>query len=91
MKAARLHRYGSELRIDEIDEPHATSPHDVVVRIGGAGLCRTDLHIVEGRLRETSGVQLPYVLGHENAGWVHGSDPRSRTSRSATRSFSTRS
>jgi NAD+-dependent secondary alcohol dehydrogenase Adh1 len=41
------------------------------VRIGGAGLCRTDLHIQEGQRAETSGVELPYTLGHEDAGWVH--------------------
>jgi NAD+-dependent secondary alcohol dehydrogenase Adh1 len=41
------------------------------VRIGGAGLCRTDLHIIEGILRETFPDRtLPYTLGHENAGWV---------------------
>jgi NAD+-dependent secondary alcohol dehydrogenase Adh1 len=43
----------------------------VVVRIGGAGLCRTDLHIVEGQWADKSNVALPYTLGHENAGWVH--------------------
>jgi NAD+-dependent secondary alcohol dehydrogenase Adh1 len=41
------------------------------VRMGGAGLCRTDLHIQEGQWAEKSGVKLPYTLGHENAGWVH--------------------
>ncbi|MFL5848809.1 MAG: NAD(P)-dependent alcohol dehydrogenase, partial [Solirubrobacteraceae bacterium] len=48
----------------------------VIVRMGGAGLCRTDLHIQEGQWAEKSGVELPYTLGHENAGWVHqvGSD-----------------
>jgi NAD+-dependent secondary alcohol dehydrogenase Adh1 len=72
MKAARLHSYGDgELRLDEIEEPRASAPDDVVVRIGGAGLCRTDLHIVEGRFSETIGPRLPYVLGHENAGWVY--------------------
>jgi NAD+-dependent secondary alcohol dehydrogenase Adh1 len=41
------------------------------VRIGGAGLCRTDLHIVEGQWEPKTHVPLPYTLGHENAGWVH--------------------
>jgi len=54
----------------EIAEPKITGPHDVIVRIGGAGLCRTDLHIIEGQWAEKSGVTLPYTLGHENAGWV---------------------
>jgi NAD+-dependent secondary alcohol dehydrogenase Adh1 len=41
------------------------------VRIGGAGLCRTDLHIQEGQWAEKSQVKLPYTPGHENAGWIH--------------------
>src|SRR5215208_4681013 len=57
--------------LDSIDEPTVDGPLDVVVRIGGAGLCRTDLHIIEGQWAEKSGVTLPYTLGHENAGWVH--------------------
>jgi NAD+-dependent secondary alcohol dehydrogenase Adh1 len=71
MKAARLHKYHEALAVEQIPEPEITGPHDVIVRIGGAGLCRTDLHVQEGQWAEKSGVQLPYVLGHENAGWVH--------------------
>jgi NAD+-dependent secondary alcohol dehydrogenase Adh1 len=71
LKAARLHSYHERLMLDSIEEPTATGPLDVVVRIGGAGLCRTDLHIIEGQWAEKSGVTLPYTLGHENAGWVH--------------------
>src|SRR4029078_8222040 len=32
--------------------------------------CRTDLHILEGQWAEKTGVELPYTIGHENAGWV---------------------
>ena len=71
MKAARLHAYHEALKLDEVDEPKATGPFDVVVRIGAAGLCRTDLHIQEGQWAEKSEVKLPYTPGHENAGWVH--------------------
>ncbi len=71
MKSARLHAYHEPLAVDELDEPRAVAPLDVVVRIGGAGLCRTDLHIQEGQWAEKSGVTLPYTLGHENAGWIH--------------------
>jgi NAD+-dependent secondary alcohol dehydrogenase Adh1 len=71
MKAARLHRYQDPLTVEELDEPKITAPHDVIVRIGGAGLCRTDLHIQDGQWADRSGVTLPYTLGHENAGWVH--------------------
>jgi NAD+-dependent secondary alcohol dehydrogenase Adh1 len=71
MKAVRLHHYGERLLVEEVAEPKITGPYDVIVRIGGAGLCRTDLHIIEGQFSEKSGVTLPYTLGHENAGWVY--------------------
>src|ERR671933_1917707 len=76
MRAARLYEYnehiGTEpLKVEDIEEPKADGPLDVVVRIGGAGLCRTDLHIIEGQWAPLTGIELPYILGHENAGWVH--------------------
>ena len=71
MKAARLHAYHEPLALDELDEPRAAGPYDVVVRIGAAGLCRTDLHIQEGQWAGKSRIELPYTLGHENAGWIH--------------------
>src|SRR5579859_3209017 len=70
MKAVRLHHYHEQPKIEEVAEPKITGPLDVIVRIGGAGLCRTDLHIIEGQWAEKSNVTLPYTLGHENAGWV---------------------
>jgi len=71
MKAARLHEYHQPLKVEQIDEPKILGPLDVIVKIGAAGLCRTDLHIQEGQWAEKSGVKLPYVPGHENAGWIH--------------------
>lgn len=71
MKAVRLHRYELRPVVEEVPEPTVTGPFDVIVRIGGAGLCRTDLHIVEGQWEPKTHVPLPYTLGHENAGWVH--------------------
>jgi NAD+-dependent secondary alcohol dehydrogenase Adh1 len=71
MKAVRLHHYDERPVVEDVPDPKITGPHDVIVRIGGAGLCRTDLHIIEGQWKEKSGVRLPYILGHENAGWVH--------------------
>src|SRR6516225_4730904 len=71
MKAARLHAYHEALKLEQIDEPKIVGPLDVIVRIGAAGLCRTDLHIQEGQWAEKSQVALPYTPGHENAGWIH--------------------
>src|SRR6201985_78230 len=71
MKAARLHAYHDALKLDSIAEPTIDGPLDVIVKIGAAGLCRTDLHIQEGQWASRSEVVLPYTPGHENAGWVH--------------------
>ncbi len=71
MKAVRVHEYHADPTIDDIPEPQIRGPLDVVVRIGGAGVCRTDLHILEGQWADLQKPDLPYVIGHENAGWVH--------------------
>ncbi len=75
MKAARLYEYNEDigtkpLKLEEVDEPKAEGPLDVIVRLGGAGLCRTDLHVIEGQWAPLTGIDLPYTPGHENAGWV---------------------
>ncbi|HEY0717114.1 MAG TPA: NAD(P)-dependent alcohol dehydrogenase, partial [Streptosporangiaceae bacterium] len=70
MKAVRLHAFNSQPQVDEVPEPTITSPLDVIVKIGGAGVCRTDLHIIAGQWDAAMGTPLPYTLGHENAGWV---------------------
>ncbi|GAA0895223.1 NAD(P)-dependent alcohol dehydrogenase [Pseudonocardia zijingensis] len=71
MKAVQVVGYHRALEMTDVPEPSPEGPFDVVVRIGGAGVCRTDLHILEGQWAEKSGVTLPYTIGHENAGWVH--------------------
>ena len=70
MKAVRLHAFNQSPQIDEVPEPKITHPLDVIVKIGGAGVCRTDLHIILGQWDAAMGTPLPYTLGHENAGWV---------------------
>jgi NAD+-dependent secondary alcohol dehydrogenase Adh1 len=76
MKAAVLHAYDEKLtgkefvKYEDVADPKINQPSDVIVRIGGAGVCRTDLHIVEGIWRSKVEVNLPYIMGHENAGWV---------------------
>lgn len=71
MKAVRVHKYHQQPTIDEVPEPTVTGPFDVVVKIGGAGVCRTDLHVIEEQWADKTSVALPYTIGHENAGWVH--------------------
>ena len=76
MKAAVLEQYDEALTANrfvhyrDVPDPKIGKPTDVIVRIGGAGVCRTDLHIVEGIWRSKVEVKLPYIMGHENAGWV---------------------
>jgi NAD+-dependent secondary alcohol dehydrogenase Adh1 len=70
MKAVRLHGYHRQPVVDDVPEPHVAGPLDVVVKIGGAGVCRTDLHIIEGQWDAAMSPALPYTLGHENAGWI---------------------
>jgi NAD+-dependent secondary alcohol dehydrogenase Adh1 len=64
-----MRAYNQPLELVERPVPEISRATDVLVRIGGAGVCATDLHAIEG-LMEPAGVTLPRVLGHENAGWV---------------------
>ncbi len=65
--------FGREPELMEIPEPVA-GPGEVVIKVGGAGACHSDLHILYEL--DASGVwQLPMTLGHETAGWVHSLGP----------------
>jgi NAD+-dependent secondary alcohol dehydrogenase Adh1 len=76
MRAARLYSYDPDVtgpefvKIEQVPKPEISEPDDVIVRVGGAGVCRTDLHIVQGLWDSAMVVDPPYILGHENAGWV---------------------
>ena len=66
MRAMRLHRQRQPLELDDIPIP-APGDQQVLIRIGGCAVCRTDLHVVDGDLREP---KLPLVPGHEIVGEV---------------------
>ena len=80
MKAQVLNKYDDDLTasswvdMENVPDPKIEKSSDVIVRIGGAGVCRTDLHIIEGVWRvatdPTGTGLLPLIMGHENAGWV---------------------
>ncbi|HEX6725020.1 MAG TPA: NAD(P)-dependent alcohol dehydrogenase [Gaiella sp.] len=74
MKAALMRAYHAPLELVERPRPEVSASSDVLVRVGGAGVCATDLHAIDG-LMEPAGVTLPLVLGHENAGWVEAVGP----------------
>ncbi|MGH3539866.1 MAG: alcohol dehydrogenase catalytic domain-containing protein, partial [Pseudonocardiaceae bacterium] len=71
MRAVRLREYHHQPVVEQAPEPTISGPLDVIVKIGGAGVCRTDLHIIEGQWAQAMAPALPYTIGHENAGWVH--------------------
>lgn len=68
MKAYQLTAWQStpELREVEVPEP---GPGQVLVKVGGAGACHSDLHLMDWP-EGTMDFDLPFTLGHENAGWV---------------------
>ena len=79
MKAQVLHKYDPEMKADvwvtgeELPNRKIEKASDVIVKIGAAGVCRTDLHIIEGvwkHITDQNNDLLPMVMGHENAGWI---------------------
>jgi propanol-preferring alcohol dehydrogenase len=68
--AARMHKYGSPLEVDEIQRPTISSPEQVIVKVGAAGLCHSDLHLINGDWQKSLPINLPKTPGHEIAGWV---------------------
>ena len=66
MKAMLLDRVGMPLRLGEIAKP-AAGAHEIVIRVKACGVCRTDLHVVDGELDQP---KLPIVPGHEIVGLI---------------------
>jgi propanol-preferring alcohol dehydrogenase len=60
-------RQPPELREVPVPEP---GPGQVLVKVGGAGACHSDLHIMQAPAPLPGFTHLPFTLGHENAGWV---------------------
>ena len=58
MRAAQLQEYHRPLELIEKPEPEPVAARDVVVRVGGAGVCATDLHAQDG-LMEPAGLTTP--------------------------------
>ncbi len=66
MHAMVLERAGTPLRSAELPVP-APGPNQVLIKVAACGVCRTDLHILDGELSQP---KLPLVLGHEIVGRV---------------------
>ena len=69
MRALRMTGAGREPELVETPDP-TPGPGEVVVRVGAAGACHSDLHVLY-ELDVSAVWQLPMTLGHETAGWVH--------------------
>ena len=66
MLAMVLHRPGERLRLEEVSVP-APEPGEVLLRVHACGVCRTDLHLIDGELPDPA---LPVIPGHEIIGEV---------------------
>ena len=69
MRAARMYGYKQPLRLEEVPVPDI-GPEDVLVKVGGAGMCRTDFQLIDGYFDTGLAMDYPITPGHEVAGWV---------------------
>ena len=77
MKAFRFEQWKKTATLKDVPTPEP-GPGEVLIRIGGAGACHSDLHIMHEWTPETfpqvADWPLPFTLGHENAGWIESGD-----------------
>ena len=66
MRAIVLDAPGAELHERELSDPEP-GPGEVVVAVEACGVCRTDLHVIDGELADPA---LPLILGHQAVGRV---------------------
>jgi propanol-preferring alcohol dehydrogenase len=69
MRAYRLTAWQQPPELVEVPDPEP-GPGQVVVRVGGAGVCHSDLHLIHDFAPGMLPFDPPFTLGHENAGWV---------------------
>jgi propanol-preferring alcohol dehydrogenase len=68
MRAVRLTEWRKPPELCEVEEP-SPGPGEVLLRVGGAGLCHSDLHLMHWPAGSLP-YELPFTLGHEVAGTV---------------------
>ena len=66
MRAMLFEGVGEPLKLVELPIPQP-GPGQVLIKVHACGVCHTDLHIIDGELREP---KLPLVLGHQIVGTV---------------------
>ena len=65
MRAVKFVGVGKPPEVVDVEKP-SPKPGEILVKIGGAGVCHSDLHVLE----EGLGFEPGFTLGHENAGWI---------------------
>jgi propanol-preferring alcohol dehydrogenase len=76
VKALQVTGWNHDPQLVEVARPEP-GPGQVVVKVGGAGVCHSDLHILY-EMGDVAPWPLPFTLGHENAGWVDQLGPGAR-------------
>jgi alcohol dehydrogenase len=69
MRAMVVERYGEPLQMADLPVP-TPGPQQVLVRIIGCGVCRSDLKVVAGVMPFSASLPLPHVPGHEISGEI---------------------
>jgi propanol-preferring alcohol dehydrogenase len=69
-----MKRFGADAEVVDLPEPEP-GPGEVVIKVGGAGACHSDLHVMHEFQEGMAPWGPPFVIGHENAGWVYAGGP----------------
>lgn len=71
MRAALLHKYDEPLRLEEVPAPDP-KPDELLIKVGGCGMCRSDYQQIHGYFEVAAPAEFPIIPGHEIAGHVAG-------------------
>lgn len=66
MYAMLMEQQQQKLRYTELEKPNPTQ-HEVLIKVNACGICRTDLHVIDGELKHP---KLPLVPGHQIVGTI---------------------
>jgi propanol-preferring alcohol dehydrogenase len=69
MRAARMHGYKQPLVLEDVAVPDIAAD-EVLMKVTAAGMCRTDVQLVDGYFQDYQTLTFPITPGHENAGVV---------------------
>lgn len=69
MRSARMHAYNRPLILEDVPVPDI-SPDEVLLKVTAAGMCRTDVQLVDGYFRPYAEMKFPVTPGHEIAGEI---------------------